>query len=880
MLRLTPTTPADRAARFDPMVRLVAISLVLFAGWSLAGHAHAQTPETGGSGEAPNEPIEEPNSGDGDPGAPGSDGDATGDPTDPTTPATAAPTGMPRSICHGRVIRSVTIDGVRRVDPDDVLGEMRLRQGAVCSDDDVARDARTLWNQDLFDDIVIEARPSGDGIAIIVTLTERPVVASIVFEGNDEVSEEDLDEEVTLTEGGIVSIPDIREQLQKIRDKYAEEGFFLARVEYELRARDTDNNEVDVVFKITEGIETVVRSVRFTGNEHIDGDDLRGVMEIHETSIISFLTSNDSFQQSSFDDDMTRLQAYYYDQGYLGMQVGRPRVELSPDREYVDITVPVTEGPRFRIGELSVSEVDVDGNEVETLVPRAELLEGLGVESGDWFNRTSLVEALQGLTRQYRDEGYASAELTPETEVDTARRIVDLQISIQRGPIAYIERIEIHGNTKTRDRVIRREILLFEGMRYNQTLLERSRINIMALGYFERADVSEEAGSRPGFIVLNVEVAERPTGTFQVGAGFSSLEQFILTAQIDQQNLFGRGHALSLQLQLSGIRQLAQLSFVEPWFLGTMWSLQTDVARTTRQTSVFARTSTSAGVTFGHPIWDRRLRFNVGYRAEEVSIGASTGGFGGATGGQAFSAFRQSALANRFLSGFTSSVRFGLSWDSRNNRQRPTNGIFASYSAEMADPVFGSQNTYFRQNAFFRMYRRIWGPFIFRMNVEAGLITSRRERGVPIYERYYLGGIFNVRGFPYNALGPRGIIPSGINPDPELSLTGIPLGGNLQAFYQIEIQFNILESAGISGVVFTDGGNAWNLEANLGQVAGTSNPYTAVNVVDLTRIRQSAGFGFRWFSPMGPLRFEWGIPFARRPGEKPIDFQFTIGNAF
>lgn len=869
MLRLTLQVATDRAARFDSMRHLVAISLLICAGWYLVADARAQAPTappSEGQAEAPPALPEEEE----EDGPDGASGGA----------APAAPSGMPRSICHGRRVHAVTIDGVRRVDPDDVLGEMRLRQGATCSDDDVARDARTLWAQDLFDDIVIEARPVGADIDIIVTLTERPVIAHILFEGNDAVNDDDLDEEVTLTEGGIVSIPTIREQLQKIRDKYAEEGYFLARVDYELRALDTDNNEVDVVFTIAEGIETVVRSVRFTGNDHIEGDELRGVMEIHQTSFFSFLTSNDNFQQSSFNDDMTRLQAYYYDQGYLGMEVGRPRVELSPDREYVDITVPIVEGPRFRIGTLGVVEVDTDGTEVETLVPRAELLEGLGVESGDWFNRTDLVEALQGLTRQYRDAGYANAELTPGTDVDSTRRIVDLRINIERGPITYIERIEIHGNTKTRDRVIRREILLYEGMRYNQTLLERSRINIMSLGYFERADVSEEAGSRPGFIVLNVEVAERPTGTFQVGAGFSSLEQFILTAQVDQQNLFGRGHALSLQLQLSGIRQLAQLSFVEPWFMGTMWSLSADVARTTRQTSVFARTSTSAGIGFGHPIWDRRLRFNVGYRAEDVSIGASTGGFGGVTGGQAFSAFSQSTLANRFLAGFTSTLRFGLTWDSRNNRQRPTNGIFASYSAEMADRVFGSQNTYFRQNAFFRMYKRIWGPFIFRMNVEAGLITSRAERGVPIYERYYLGGIYNVRGFGYNALGPRGILAATPDPDANVSLAGIPLGGNLQAFYQLEIQFNILESAGISGVIFTDGGNAWNLERNLGQASPTSGDASAVNRVDLTQIRQSAGFGFRWFSPMGPLRFEWGIPFARRPGEKPIDFQFTIGNAF
>lgn len=855
--------------------RFFALTFAILAGWYLATDARAQTGE-----EAPADAPSESPAAPAEPAAPASPATPTAEGEEGEEAAPDVPSAMPRSICHGKVIRGISIEGVHRVDPDDVLGEMRLRVGAVCSDDDVARDARTLWNQDLFDDIVVEARPTADGVQIVFTLTERPTIASVEFDGNDEVNDEDLDEVVDLTDGAIVSIPAVRQQLQKIRDKYAEEGYFLARVDYELRARDNDNNEVDVVFRIVEGEETVVRSIRFVGNEHVESSDLRGVMETHETSFLAFLTSNDNYQQSAFEDDVTRLQAYYYDQGYLGMSVGRPRVELSADRRFVDITIPIEEGPRFRIGRINVTEVDDEGNEVETLVPRAEIMEGLGVEGGDWFNRTKLVEGLQSLTRNYRDAGYANAELAPETDVDSARRIVDLDIHIQRGPVAFIERIEISGNTKTRDRVIRREILLLEGMRYNQTLLERSRYNIMALGYFEGVDFSESPGSAPGRIVLNVEVRERPTGTFQVGAGFSSLEQFILTAQIDQQNLFGRGHALSLNLQLSGIRQLAQISFVEPWFLGTMWSLSADVARTSRQTSVFARTSTGGGFGFGHPIWDRRFRFNIGYRAEEVSIGASTGGFGGATGAQAFRAFSQLPLANRFLSGFTSSMRFGLTWDSRDNRMRPTRGLYASYSAEMADPIFGSQNTYFRQNAFFRAYRRLWGPFILRANVEAGLITARANRGVPIYERYFLGGIYNVRGFNFNALGPRAVVSSSFNPDLEIFTGGVPIGGNLQAFYQLEVEFVILESAGIRGVVFTDGGNAWNLERNLGQAPSPENEFNVVDRVDLWRIRQSVGFGFRWWSPMGPLRFEWGIPLARQSGEKPIQFQFTIGNSF
>lgn len=849
-------------------MRSLAPLLVLLAGLSLAAGVRAQGEE---------EPPPEPEA----PAEP--DSDAAEEEAGNIHPEMDPSAGLtvPRTSCHGRVVRSISVEGARRVDAADVISATHLREGAVCNDDDIARDARALWALDFFDNIVIEANRQGDQVDLVITVSERPAIARIEFEGNDEVSDEDLDEEVSLTTGTILSIPDLREQLGKIRDKYAEEGFFLAQVDYELRPVDGEHNEVAVVFRVREGAEVTVRTIRFVGNEQIPSDELMGIMRTNEQNILSFISSRHRFNRQHFEEDLTRIQAYYYDKGYLTIALGDSRVELSPDRRHIDIVIPIIEGPRFRVGRIDVTEVDHEGNEVDPLVGRERLQTGIGVESGEWFSRSAIAEGLQEITREYRDAGFANAQLNPETNVDSERRIVDLNVSIERGPIVYVERINIRGNTKTRDQVIRREMMLFEGMQYHQSLLERSKTNLTALGYFERVDVSEEAGSAPGLVVLNVEVAERPTGTFQVGAGFSSLEQFILTAQIDQQNLFGRGQSLSLQVQLSAIRQLAQVSFVEPWFLGSMWSLGADAFKTVRQYAAFSRDSTGFGVNFGHPIYDRRLRFNVGYRLEYVKIGSSNRGFYGPNQAQAYRAFQQSPLANRFLSGLTSTLRMSFTWDSRNNRMQPTQGIYAAYTAELADNWLGSQNVYFRQNAFFRFYRRIWGPFVFRANAEAGLVTSRLGKGVPIYERYYLGGIYNVRGYYYNSLGPRALIPPGTDPDPTaIAPNGVALGGNLQAFYQLEVEFAILQSAGIRGVVFTDGGNVWNLEQAIAQAPSTGDPTQSPAVRFFGPIRTSVGFGLRWFSPMGPLRFEWGWPLARRPGEQPVQFQFTIGNSF
>ncbi|MGE3636182.1 MAG: outer membrane protein assembly factor BamA, partial [Sandaracinaceae bacterium] len=535
---------------------------------------------------------------------------------------------VPRTLCHDRRIRRILIRGNRRVSDEDVLSTIHLRAGSTCRDADVTRDARALWNQGFFDDIVVEANDRGDRrIDLVFRLRERPAIGRISFEGNDHIEDSDLTEEIDLQEGGILSVPEVREQVTKIRDKYAEEGYFLARVTY--RLRPMENNQVDVVFRVDEGQRVTVRRVRYVGNRHLSDGELAGIMRTHQTGFFSFLANDDRFNREHFEEDTTRLQAYYYDRGYLAMRVGTPRIELTPDRRYIDITIPIDEGPRFRIGRLVVREVDADGRRVEPIGGRRELREMVQTNPGEWFNRTSIAQSLMNITRRYRDEGYAQVDINPETDLDMERRVVHVAIVIQRGPLVRVERIQIRGNTKTRDSVIRREVQLIEGELYSQTQAETTRQRIQALGYFERVELSEEEGSAPDRLIVNIEIAERATGTFQVGAGFSSIENFILTGQVQQQNLFGLGQSLSLQLQISGIRQLVQVQFLEPYFFDTQWTFGIDLFKTVRQLSFFSRDSTGGSLTLGHPLGDYRLRFFAQYRAEYIQIGNATAGLFG-----------------------------------------------------------------------------------------------------------------------------------------------------------------------------------------------------------------------------------------------------------
>ncbi|MGB8329696.1 MAG: BamA/TamA family outer membrane protein, partial [Polyangiales bacterium] len=350
-----------------------------------------------------------------------------------------------------------------------------------------------------------------------------------------------------------------------------------------------------------------------------------------------------------------------------------------------------------------------------------------------------------------------------------------------------------------------------------------------------------------------------------------------------QQNLFGRGQSLGLNLQVSGIRQQIDLNFVEPWFLGSEWSLGFGVFKRIRDFRDFRQDSTGANATTGHPLFNPRFRIFLQYEFENVKISQPRGNLLG-VGGQLQNTFSNIFIAHAFRDGITSSVRFTLNWDSRDNRLNTAGGIFTNYTVQIADQYLGSDNTFVRQTAFSRFYKRAFGPVVFKVNTEMGLITSRKI--VPVFERFYLGGIYTIRGYRLQSVGPQAGLASAGDPNLPIIAQGRPIGGDFQAFYNIEFEFPLIEAVGIRGVIFTDGGNAWNLFA-FRDAFGNCQAPVAPEADPSSRpcgisgfLRYSVGFGLRWFSPLGPLRFEWGIPIRRRPQDAPIRFEFTIGQSF
>jgi outer membrane protein insertion porin family len=865
---------AARCQAWTRFIFVLALSLIVAPAAFAQGEPAAAPPAAAGAAPASATPAPAPSA----PAAsaPAADADLPSEP-----PASAALPPGEAELARGLPLDKIQVTGNRRVTPEDVLTYIRERVGQTFKPETLTQDVRELWNSGFFDDIEVDLDRHDEGVELRFVVRERPSIATITFEGNDEISKDDLNEGIELKPNTILSLPAVRRTVQKIRDMYAEKGYFLAEVQHEVVPQK--NNEVEVKFRITEHGQVSVRRITFIGNEHISSDELRSLMFTGNAGFFAF-GSGGPFRQDAFERDIAVLSAMYYDRGFLSVAISTPRIMLTPDRNGIEVSITIDEGPRYKIRQLRVYEKGPDGREVEPIDGRRNLRMMVRAEAGQYFNRAELLEDLQSIRTLYRDHGYANVEANPQTQLDPETQEVDVVVPVERGPLVYFERIEIRGNSKTRDKVIRREMEVEEGDLFSESKLDRSKRRITALGYFERVDVSTEAGSTPERMTVYIEVAEKPTGTFQVGAGFSSIENFIATAQVQQANLFGNGQSLSLQAQVSSLRQLVSVRFFEPYFLDSLFNTSIDLYDQLRVYNDFSQSSKGGGLTFGYPLIAPELNASLTYTAEIDRVSTQTTSTLLGTS-SAVSVFTRLPLANLFNDGFTSSIRPALTLDTRDNRLFPTSGVYLYASSELATTKLGSENQFLKHHFIGRFYYPIGAGFVLKLNMEAGHVTSPSSEGVPIFARFFLGGILDVRGFQFRTIGPRVGLTQSTDPNSSPISNGANIGGNLEYFQNLELEFPIVESVGVRGVLFTDAGNAWNLENNYCKAGGVAIQYAAVSpcfngLSSLAELRTSYGFGIRWFSPLGPLRFEWGFPFAPLPYEEHSVFEFTIGNFF
>ena len=734
------------------------------------------------------------------------------------------------------VVRKVVLSGNVRTPEETIRATIRTRPGSIFDPEVINRDIKALYKLGQFHDIRVQKKPVRRGVQVTFIFVEKPRIAEISFQGNRKIKSDELRSEVTQRAFSVLDEKAVAESKQKIRDAYAKKGYYLAEVDYHLE-RVADSGEAKLVFDIRERARVAVRRVLFMGNKVFRDNELRKVIKTKQKTMFSFLTGSGKYEEEMLKNDVLMLTFHYLNHGYLKVKVSPPRVSISKDKRYIFISFQIHEGDQYRIGEVTLSG--------DILTTKPELLGILKTEKGQIYVQRTLEEDILRLTDRYGDEGYAYANIIPRTVPDDETLTADIDINIRKGHRITIERINISGNTVTRDKVIRREMELKENDRYSERRLRRSREKLMRLGYFEEVNFATPRGSRDDTMVLNVTVKERPTGSFNVGAGFSSVENFIFNASVQKQNFFGYGISGSISAELSKRRQLFLLSVADPYFLDSEWMAGLSVYRSAYRYTDFRREATGGEISLGHRFFDN-FSAHLGYQIEQVKVSD-------------FSLvvpqlFKQNA------SGLTSALSFSVARDTRDNRIIPTKGTFNIVTQEASGTKLGGDNDFYRVNFRSMFYHPIWKSIIFKQFFRIGYIKSLNNQPVPLFERFFTGGVNSLRGFFPNSVGPRLRIPR----SPSGEDAEFVYGGDKLLLFITELELPIYDPAGIRAVVFFDAGNAFAENEN----------YSIFN------LRADYGFGLRWNSPMGPLRFEWGIPINRRPNEDAVVFNFTIGNFF
>ncbi|MBI2982296.1 MAG: outer membrane protein assembly factor BamA [Deltaproteobacteria bacterium] len=735
----------------------------------------------------------------------------------------------------GEKIVGIQVVGNQGVETEAVLSTIQSRVGQLLSRPRIREDIDLLFEMGVFDDIKVEKMSREGGIVLIYRVVERTNITRITFKGNKKVKEDKLRELIDLKSYSAIDAGKLAAAVRKIRAHYEGEGYHLVRITTEYKP-DPGGEGKELLFQIDENDPIRIRRVRFIGNKAFSDKKLKKLLKSQEKSPWSWLTSSGKFQEELIQRDIAFLIYHYQNHGYLKAKVTAPQVYLSKERKWLDLTFHITEGVPY-----TIRKVDFQG---DILTTREEMMAGLKTKPNQLYSREKLEEDLQHFSAAYGDQGYAFALINPHIEADDETRTAEITYLIEKGKKVYIQKINISGNHITRDKVIRRELLIKESTLYHETKLRESRRRLEALGFFEEINFATPRGASDDEIVLNITVKEKPTGTFTIGAGFSSAENFIFNTAISKNNFFGYGVSGQLSVELSSRRKLFILSAEDPYFLDSSWILGVSGFRTQNVFNDFDRNSFGGSLTLGHRIFDYSS-FRFMYQIEEVALGD----------------FRTTVPAkfSRNLSGLTSSATLSLQRDTRNNRLFPSSGMFQNVSGEFAG--LGGDTRFARVTENFRYYQPIWKDYIIgKFNLTVGSISSLDQNPIPLFERFFMGGINSLRGYNLRSIGPSVLIPS----TPEGGDSQFIFGGNKMLQLNLELELPLYIPAGFKAVSFMDAGQAYSEEQKM----------------TLDGLRYNYGFGMRWNSPVGPLRFEWGIPIKKEAGDDPVVFNFAIGSFF
>ena len=728
------------------------------------------------------------------------------------------------------MVESVLVEGNERIEAETVRSYMSIGPGDAYDSDAVNDSLKSLFETGLFADVTIRR----EGNALVVRVLENPIINRVAFEGNDEIDDSELETEIQLQPRAVYTRPRVQTDLQRLTEIYRRSGRFAVSIEP--KVIQLPQNRVDLVFEINEGPVTEVEVINFLGNTRFSDSALRDEIQTVESAWYRFATSADTYDPDRLTFDRELLRRFYLANGYVDFRVVSAVAELTPDRSGFVVTFSLEEGERYR-----VAAIDIESR-LRDLAPE-DLLPIVEIEEGDWYDADQVEDTLVALTEVVGSRGYAFVDVSPVVEPNREARTVDVTFEVDEGPRVYVERIEIVGNVRTLDEVIRREFRLAEGDAYNTALIRRSRQRIMNLGFFNRVDIESSEGTAADRTVLTVEVSEVPTGELSFGAGISSAEGVLGDIGIRERNLLGRGQELRLGLTVSESRQEVDLSFTEPYFLDRDVAAGFDIFRRTvdlQDRSSFDRETIGFVLRAGYPLAER-LRHTVSYtlRNDEVSdVSPTTSRF----------------IREQEGETTTSALSHTLDYDLRDSRIDPTDGYFIRAGQEVAG--LGGDAQFLKHTATYGHFYSVADGWVLAGIARAGHIFGFDD-DVRIVDRFFLGGR-RLRGFEPSGVGPR---------DAE---TDDALGGN--TFYSLtgELGFplGLPDELNLRGAIFTDIGSLFSIDDTGPELLDESSP------------RLSIGAGINFRSPLGPIRLDFARALVKEDFDRTESFRFSFGTRF
>jgi len=796
-------------------------------------------------------------------------------------------------------LKEVKVAGNVRVEEDGIRLHLKNRPGTLFDSAVVEQDVKAIYRMGFFDDV--QAELSADGV-LTYNVKEKPYVREVKVQGNSQVARDKIETALGVGARAILDRPKLAEGVDKVRKLYTDQGYVNASIDYAVSMES--NNQAVVVVNVNEGAKLLVKKVTFEGNRAFSDSELQGLIATKEEWIFSFITNRGVLDRDMLTNDIAILSTHYFDNGYIDHQISEPVILRG--REGIEVVIRVKEGKQYRVGKVEIGgDMIVDGR---------ELLKSIKLTTGQIFRGSRLREDIKLLTEMYTNKGFAFAEVEPVTKLNPPDQQVDVALLIKKGPPVYFNRVMVAGNSKTRDKVVRRELLAGEQELFSGSKITQSKNALQRTGYFEDVQLTTKKTGQPDTVDLLVDVKEGPTGNFSLGAGYSSGDGFLFNAGVAEKNLLGRGHGLNGSFSIGSQRQDFVVGFTDPYVYDTRIAMGADAYNTKREFNDFDEKKLGFGVNTSYPL--KYLRFPFLSRAKDQTLGSDEFADDRAPtmwdymrGGVGYEFTRDNiagissntsdAIKNEAGTTLTSSVTPNISYDSRDHFFSPTEGTKSGLSVKFAG--LGGDTRFIKSDLNARWHYPLlkdpnWGgSYVLALGGSLGYgigLNDGSSSGsdLPLFERYFIGGINSVRGFSDRSLGPRvrncttTTVGSGVG---NTKCTfGDLLGGDKAAVVNAELLFPIAEQYGLRGVAFFDLGNSFGISCSTtpGTLTsdGTTTTITKTDCANtgfkLSDMRKSVGVGARWLSPFGPLRVEIGFPLNKMPGDEASMLGFSIGS--